>query len=103
MCSPVIGAMGGAPFTPRCRMVILSWVARSRRPALRMPPAISSNSFARRLVLFFFAIVHLLYQAFSDRKRERPSIGFEPDFRDVARRGELVLVNLRARAFGEAE
>src|SRR5258708_14732986 len=68
-----------------------------------MPPAISSNSFASRLVPFFFAIVHLLYQTLSDRKRERSSIRLEPAFGDVPRRGQVVLAHISPRALGKAE
>src|SRR3954452_7798423 len=98
-----MGAAPGGPVAPKCRSVIFSWLAKSISPAFRRSPAVSSSASASGLIVFFFAIVHLLNDTVHERLRQRAVISFEPHSRDFLRRCQFVVLDIGARILGEAK
>src|SRR5713101_3179383 len=70
-----------------------------------MPSAVSTSAFASRLgfLVFFFAILNLLYQSVLDGMCQRLGVRLKPSLGDITHRRELIVVHVRARALGKAE
>src|SRR5579872_790773 len=105
MSSLEMGLAVSGSSSPMSRIVIFSWPPSSRRPPLRMPRAVSSTAFVRRLrfvVLVAFVISHLLRQSVLHLFVEIVARRSEPRRGDVPQSRQFVVLNILAVALGEA-
>src|SRR4051812_44448656 len=86
ICVADIGGTFGVLPGPRCRIVILSYVAPSNSPLLCMPAAVSSSAFAKGLGFFVaFFTVYLIYDTVGEGSRNLIGTCGQPTFGSCVR------------------